>query len=65
VDGFAETYHGAIPGTPLCWRLVAHKNTTVEALLTDQVLRTTVDVTVDGYRVVDQQEVFFVVPAAN
>jgi hypothetical protein len=64
-DAFSDTYSDVLPGTPLCWKVVAKRNLTVPATSEPQILRATVDVISDGRFRVDQFEVTFVVPAAG
>jgi hypothetical protein len=64
-DGSAETYLDALPGTFLCWRLVAKANQTVAPTSSEQVFRATVSIDADGITGIAQHEVFFVVPAAG
>ena len=62
-DSHADTYHDAAPGTPLCWRIVAKTNTTVNETDEPQLFRVTMTTLVEG-RPSESQDVFFAVPAA-
>ncbi|MDX6587934.1 MAG: hypothetical protein QOI31_2407 [Solirubrobacterales bacterium] len=74
-DGFAETdtngdlfpdlYNDVPPGTPLCWRVVARQNQTVPATTDPQAFKVTVEIISDERLLVDEQEIYFVVPGAN
>lgn len=61
-DGFADLYVDLLPGTPVCWRLVAKSNTTVPPTAEPQLFRATVEVFGDGVTLLDTREVFFLVP---
>lgn len=61
-DGFDDRYLDVLPGTPVCWRLVARGNTTVPATDEPQLYRARVDVFGDGVTLLDSRDVFFVVP---
>jgi hypothetical protein len=63
-DGFADLYRDVLPGTPVCWRLVARANTSVPAGAEPQLYRARVDVHGDGVTLLDSREIWFVVPPA-
>jgi hypothetical protein len=61
-DGFDDLYRDVLPGTPVCWKLVARSNTTVPATADPQLFRARVDVYGDGVTLLDSRDVWFVVP---
>jgi hypothetical protein len=61
-DTFREEYVDVRPGTPLCWKVVVKRNTTVPATPEPQLYRANVIVTGDGVTELDRREVFFLVP---
>ncbi|MAQ17525.1 MAG: hypothetical protein CMN30_22355 [Sandaracinus sp.] len=63
-DGIADAYVDVRVRTPVCWRLAPQMNTTVAATSVPQIFRVTVQVIGDGITVVDERDIFFVVPAA-
>lgn len=61
-DGFDDTFPGVIPGTPLCFDVIPRMNTTVMPTDMPQVFRAIIEVVGDGVTVLDEREVFFLVP---
>jgi hypothetical protein len=61
-DGFDDLYRDVLPGTPVCWKLVAQPNTTVPATADPQLFRARVDVYGGGVTLLDSRDVWFVVP---
>ena len=61
-DGFPDRYSGVLPGTPVCWRLVAKQNTTVPATSDPQIFRATIEVRGDDVTLLDTRDVYFLVP---
>lgn len=61
-DGFDDSYVDVLPGTPVCWKLVAKDNTTVPATPEPQLYRATVEVFGDGVTLLDTRNVYFLVP---
>jgi hypothetical protein len=61
-DTFREEYVDVRAGTPVCWKVVAKRNTTVPATEEPQLFRANVIVTGDGVTELDRREVFFLVP---
>ncbi|RMH44224.1 MAG: VWA domain-containing protein [Deltaproteobacteria bacterium] len=61
-DGYADLYIDVLPGTPVCWRLVPKVNTTVMATDEPQLFRATVRVFGDGVTLLDERDVYFLVP---
>lgn len=64
-DGFAETYPDVAPGTPVCFDIVARRNSTVMPTAEPQVFRAQVDVVGDGITVLDTRDVYFLVPSID
>lgn len=61
-DSFPDRYSGVLPGTPVCWRLVAKQNTTVPATSEPQIFRATIQVRGDDVTLLDTRDVYFLVP---
>ena len=61
-DSFDDKFVQVRTGTPVCWKLVSKQNTTVAATDQPQLFRATVTVFGDGVTVLDQRDVFFLVP---
>lgn len=61
-DGFDDTFPGVIPGTPVCFDVIPRMNTTVMPTDMPQVFRAIIEVVGDGVTVLDEREVFFLVP---
>ncbi len=61
-DSFDDKFVQVRTGTPVCWKLVSKQNTTVVATDQPQLFRATVTVFGDGVTVLDQRDVFFLVP---
>jgi len=61
-DGFKDQYLGVTAGTPVCWRLIPKQNTTVMPTDQPQLFQATVEVYGDGITLLDERDVYFVVP---
>ncbi len=61
-DGVVDTFSAVPAGTPVCFDIVARQNDTVEATDAPQLFRATVEVIGDGVTVLDERDVFFLVP---
>ncbi|MEM7609098.1 MAG: hypothetical protein AAF411_27430 [Myxococcota bacterium] len=61
-DGFDDTFTAVTPGTPVCFDVIPRMNTTVMPTDTPQVFRAVIEVLGDGVTVLDQRDVFFLVP---
>ena len=61
-DGFADTFRGVRPGTPVCFDIIVKQNDTVMPTLSPQVFRATLRVLGDGFTPLDTREIFFLVP---
>ncbi len=61
-DSFDDKFVQVRTGTPVCWKLVSKQNNTVVATDQPQLFRATVTVFGDGVTVLDQRDVFFLVP---
>jgi hypothetical protein len=61
-DGHPDTYLGVKPGTPVCWKLFAKKNTTVKPTDTVQIFQATAKLDGNGVIDLDTRKVYFVVP---
>jgi hypothetical protein len=62
-DGYAESYVDVLPGTILCWRLVAKNNVTVPPTSSQQVFHATISIDGDGLTGIAQRDISFVVPS--
>lgn len=60
-DGFDDAFPFLLPGTPVCWDVLARRNTRVRPALEPQVFRARVTVTGDNSPL-DSRQVFFLVP---
>lgn len=61
-DSFADEYVALLPGTPVCWKLVAKMNTTVMPTVDPQLFTATIEVYGGGVTLLDTRDVFFLVP---
>lgn len=65
-DSNGDSYHDKFlqvrTGTPVCWRVVTRRNTTVPATDVPQLYRATITVHGDGITQLDQRDVYFLVP---
>jgi hypothetical protein len=61
-DGYPDVFKGVVAGTPLCWKVVPKTNTTVQGRNTPTLYKATVDVYGDDVTLLDQRNVYFVVP---
>jgi hypothetical protein len=62
-DGHPDTFPSLLPGTSICYDIHARRNATVPATAEPQMFRATIRVRGDGITVLDEREVFFLVPA--
>ncbi|UJR78393.1 hypothetical protein [Sandaracinus amylolyticus] len=60
-DGFRDSYPSLMPGTPVCWDVVARDNDRIEARDRPLVFRARVTVRGDG-SILDSRTVYFLVP---
>ena len=60
-DGRSDAFPALRPGTPVCWDVVAARNTTVMPTLTPQIFRARLTVRGDGSPL-DSRIVYFLVP---
>jgi hypothetical protein len=63
-DTFKDKYVHVRTGTPVCWKVVAKPNTTVQPTQEPQLFQARVTVYGDGITQLDQRRVFFLVPPA-
>jgi hypothetical protein len=61
-DGFADVFVDVIAGTPVCWKLVPKTNKTVSVEDEPKIFRATIQVYGDRVTLLDERNVFFVVP---
>ena len=61
-DGFPDLYQQVLFGTPVCWRIFAKQNDTVMPTTDPQVFTATIQVYGDGVTLLDERDVFFLVP---
>ncbi len=62
-DGFHDRYQAVLPGTPLCWKLYAGANTTVEHSASGpQLFRARMEVRGVADALLDHRDVYFLVP---
>jgi len=61
-DGFADTFRGVRPGTPVCFDIIVKQNDTVMPTLSPQVFRANLRVLGDGFTPLDTRDIFFLVP---
>lgn len=61
-DGVDETFPDLRPGTPVCFDIIAERNTTVMPTGMPQLFRAQIEVVGDGVTVLDTRDVFFLVP---
>ncbi|MEM6731984.1 MAG: hypothetical protein AAF658_10535, partial [Myxococcota bacterium] len=64
-DGFPDRYPTVLPGTQVCWNLVATPNTTVIATDAAQVFPSTVELVAEGLTVLSAVDVVFIVPPTD
>lgn len=60
-DGFADAFPSVLPGTPVCWDVIARRNETVEPAEEPLVFRAELTVSGDGSPL-DTRTVYFLVP---
>ncbi len=63
-DGFPDHFPRVLPGTSVCFDIVARPNQTVAPIATPQIFRATIDVIGDRFTPLDTRDVYFVVPPA-
>lgn len=62
-DGFSDMFQAILPGTPVCWKLYVKQNNTVEPDGEQpQMFTATVEVHGEGNALLDEREVYFLVP---
>lgn len=61
-DSYADRFVQVRTGTPVCWKLVSKVNATVPPTDAPQLFRATVRVSGDGVTLLDQRDVYFLVP---
>ena len=61
-DGYDDRFVQILPGSPVCWRIHVKQNVSVEAAVTPQMFKATVEVYGTGGALLDSREVFFLVP---
>jgi hypothetical protein len=61
-DGFPDHFPRVLPGTSVCFDIVARPNQVVPPLETPQLFRATIDVIGDRFTPLDSREVYFLVP---
>ena len=61
-DGHADTFTDVLPGTIVCFDIIARENTTVEPTEEPQMFRAEVHVLGTADTVLDRREVYFLVP---
>ncbi|MGN6110095.1 MAG: VWA domain-containing protein [Kofleriaceae bacterium] len=61
-DSYDDKFLQVRTGTPVCWKVVSKKNTTVPATDEPQLFRATISVYGDGVTQLDKRNVFFLVP---
>lgn len=64
-DGIADAFVGVLPGVPLCFDVIARKNTSIQAADKPAVYKAFVDVVADGKTVLSTRAVFFLVPPSK
>ena len=61
-DGYADTFQGVRPGTPVCFDIIVKQNDTVMPTTSPQVFRANLQVLGDGFTPLDTRDIFFLVP---
>mgnify|MGYP006288393311 FL=1 len=62
-DGYPDRFEAILPGTPVCWKLYVKQNDTVEPSPEEPMMFTaTVEVHGEGGALLDEREVYFLVP---
>jgi len=61
-NGHADKFVGVLPGNPVCWKIVAKSNVTVQPATTPQMFRATVEVHGLAGALLDTRDVWFLVP---
>ncbi|NMC71052.1 MAG: hypothetical protein GYA57_13440, partial [Myxococcales bacterium] len=61
-DGHPDYFPRVLPGTSVCFDIHAKQNWTVPATREPQMFRATIQVMGDGITILDERDVFFLVP---
>jgi hypothetical protein len=61
-DGHADYFPRVLPGTPVCFDIIPKRNVTVPATREPQMFRATIQVQGDRITILDERDVFFLVP---
>jgi hypothetical protein len=61
-DGFPDHFPRVLPGTSVCFDIVARPNTTVPATDAPQIFRASIDVVGDRFTPLDSRNIYFLVP---
>ncbi|MBN1773826.1 MAG: hypothetical protein JXB32_21375 [Deltaproteobacteria bacterium] len=64
-DTFPDIFPDVLPGTPVCFDILARENTTVEPTEEPQLFRAEVHVMGDSVTVLDTRDVYFLVPPTS
>jgi Bacterial TSP3 repeat len=64
-DGVLDTFVDVLPGTPVCFDVIARTNDTIPSGGTPALHKALLDVVADGRSVLDTREVYFLVPPAE
>jgi hypothetical protein len=61
-DGHADYFPRVLPGTPVCFDIIPKRNVTVPATREPQMFKATIQVQGDRITILDERDVFFLVP---
>jgi len=61
-DGVVDYFPRVLPGTSVCFDIHAKRNTTVPATREPQMFTATIQVMGDGITILDERDIFFLVP---
>ena len=61
-DGHADYFPRVLPGTPVCFDIIPKRNMTVPATREPQMFKATIQVQGDRITILDERDVFFLVP---
>jgi hypothetical protein len=64
-DGYADTFTGILPGTPLCFDVIPRMNDIVTSTTMPALYKAFIDVVADGTSVLDTREVLFLIPPST
>jgi hypothetical protein len=62
LDGHPDYFPGVLPGNPVCFKIVPKRNVTVPATREPQMFKATIQVQGDRITILDERDVFFLVP---